>query len=387
MDNSLISIIVPIFNVETYISECIESIQNQTYQNLQIILVDDGSVDQSGIICDKYALKDLRIEVIHQHNQGVVAARKHGLDRAKGKYIGFVDGDDYIEPDMYQMLIQEMERSKADFVHSGFWESNKKIEFSNERIKVSEVRYKLLKDVILESYITPSNWSKLFKAHLIKRAYDQLDNDCSLGEDLLVLCVCILECNIISIVKDSYYHYRVREGSLSHKNEIGDLKKVYKLYENLSNVLGLYGLEKKFKPILDEFLWNNMMNYMARINQEGFQIAKYYFGDTEKLCGRKIVIYGAGTVGRDYYAQICRYSDCRVIAWIDSHPERYHYKHINLYGIAALDTIEFDMLLIAVLNKKLADDIRNELIKIGIGREKIYWSKPKKWGYTRYSAD
>lgn len=126
MNNPLISIIVPIYNIEKYVSKCIESILQQTYQNIQIILVDDGSLDQSGIICDKYAALDCRIEVIHQCNQGLVVARKSGLKIARGEYIGFVDGDDYISHDMYDKLLKEIQQNDADFVHSGFWQNGKK---------------------------------------------------------------------------------------------------------------------------------------------------------------------------------------------------------------------------------------------------------------------
>ena len=100
----LISVIVPIYNVEKYLPQCIESILRQTYTNLEIILVDDGSPDSCPQICDDYAAKDSRIKVIHQANSGVSAARNSGLKIAKGKYIGFIDGDDYIEPDMYEYL-------------------------------------------------------------------------------------------------------------------------------------------------------------------------------------------------------------------------------------------------------------------------------------------
>ena len=97
--NILFSIIVPIFNVSAYVRKCIESIVNQTYQNLDIILVDDGSTDDSGVICDEYAEKDSRIRVIHKTNGGLVSARKAGINIAKGEYSLYVDGDDWIEND------------------------------------------------------------------------------------------------------------------------------------------------------------------------------------------------------------------------------------------------------------------------------------------------
>ena len=101
--NSLISVIVPVFNIDKYISKCIESIMEQTYKNLQIILVDDGSTDTSGEICDRYAKKDIRIQVIHKKNGGLVSARNAGLEAAAGEYVGFVDGDDYIDIGFYEV--------------------------------------------------------------------------------------------------------------------------------------------------------------------------------------------------------------------------------------------------------------------------------------------
>lgn len=116
-----ISIIVPIYNVEKYVRQCIESIINQTYKNLQIILVDDGSTDTSGLICDEYASIDDRIEVIHKKNGGLVTARKIGLQKAKGEYIGFVDGDDYIDDNMYESLLGYILKKDVDMVHTGYW--------------------------------------------------------------------------------------------------------------------------------------------------------------------------------------------------------------------------------------------------------------------------
>ena len=105
--NHKISIIIPVYNVEEYIERCILSVIGQKYQNLEIILVDDGSADNSGVICDKYAAIDNRIKVIHQQNKGVSSARNRALDYATGDYIGFLDGDDFIHEEMYQTLYEK----------------------------------------------------------------------------------------------------------------------------------------------------------------------------------------------------------------------------------------------------------------------------------------
>lgn len=115
-----ISVIVPIYNVEKYLNKCIDSIVNQTYKNLEIILIDDGSTDGSGDICDEYAGRDMRIKVFHQENKGVVAARKVGIKNATGEYIGFVDGDDYIDSNMFAELYHLINKKEADIVSSGW---------------------------------------------------------------------------------------------------------------------------------------------------------------------------------------------------------------------------------------------------------------------------
>lgn len=135
----LISIIVPVYNTQMYVNRCIDSIIGQSYKNIEIILIDDGSTDQSGSICDDYAKKHNNIRVYHQNNQGQAFARNYGLDRCKGEYIGFIDSDDYIESDMYEYLYQIITKYKADCgsVESKLTTNDKeKIEKHNEQIYV-----------------------------------------------------------------------------------------------------------------------------------------------------------------------------------------------------------------------------------------------------------
>ena len=108
MDKAKISVIVPVYNTEKFLNNCIESILNQTHKNLEVIIIDDGSTDNSPAICDEYAKKDSRVKVIHKENGGVSSARNAGLDIASGEYIGFIDGDDVIEPDMYHFLLANL---------------------------------------------------------------------------------------------------------------------------------------------------------------------------------------------------------------------------------------------------------------------------------------
>ncbi len=381
MTNSLVSIVVPVYNVEKYISQCIESIQRQTYENLQIILVDDGSTDQSGVLCETYAEKDQRIKVIHQQNGGLVAARKRGLECAEGKYVGFVDGDDSIAPDMYQVLTNSLEASGADFVHSGYWENEKKRAVNGQRIIElldKERKCKFLKDAVLgaECYVSPSIWSKLFKANLIKESYMQISNINQMGEDLINLCICVIKGRKVALVDGAYYHYRIRPESLSRKKTIEGLKDIIRMYEGICEVLFSYGYDQELASVMDRLLWNNMLKCIDRIGR-CFQVEKFFFKDMDILKGRNIVVYGAGRVGRDYYAQICRYTECRLVAWADVFPEQYNYPNIRLYSMKDLNSMEFDILIIAVKDAETADEICTQLVEEGIERNKVYWSEPE----------
>ena len=120
--NKTISVIVPVYNVASYLPQCLESILNQDYEDLQVLLIDDGSTDTSGAICDRFAARDSRIQVIHQKNGGAASAKNAGLRAASGKYLSFVDSDDYLEPDVYGFLVKTLEETRADAVQGAFQE-------------------------------------------------------------------------------------------------------------------------------------------------------------------------------------------------------------------------------------------------------------------------
>ncbi len=120
--NPRISVIVPVYNVEQYLPRCVESILAQTYENLEILLVDDGTKDNSGAICDAYARQDARVKAIHKKNGGLSSARNAGIDAATGEYLSFVDSDDWIEPDMYEKMMALMEKYSVRLVCAGRWD-------------------------------------------------------------------------------------------------------------------------------------------------------------------------------------------------------------------------------------------------------------------------
>lgn len=172
--NDLISVIVPIYNVEKYLNKCLDSILNQTYQNLEVILINDGSPDKCSEICDEYAIKDARIRVVHKKNEGLSAARNSGIEIAKGEYIAFVDSDDYIHKEMYQILFKNMTKYDSDisicgfkYVYSDLEESNEsELENDKEIISVYSGREAIGNIYTVNNISTVVSWNKLYKRTL-----------------------------------------------------------------------------------------------------------------------------------------------------------------------------------------------------------------------------
>lgn len=382
----LISVIVPIYNVEPYLRRCVDSIIAQQHTNLQIILVDDGSVDGSAAICDEYHQKDDRIEVVHKENGGPASARDRGLALTKGEYIGFIDGDDYIDSDFYSNMLYDMLEYDVDFVHSAVVKENgdkctisAKYEKGVHYIEGKQTdfikKYMLNGDSAYYMYYGVA--FKLFKAELIKACHAKVPGDLLRGEDMLATCRCLLNSKKIYMDTTAGYHYVAREGSLCHQRNFESLVEQMKLYDNLLKAFEEHGVKDQMKEITDAFFKIRLINFLANSSSER-NIHIYSFSNINRIKGKKIVIYGAGKVGQDYYAQLCRYRDIEIVAWADKNSKKYKFEYMEVLEIENIVNIEVDYFLIAILSSHTADEIKHELINIGIDRNKIIWEAPQK---------
>lgn len=215
--NELISIIVPIYNVEEYLDRCVDSIVNQTYTNLEIILVDDGSPDNCPQMCDDWVKKDNRIKVIHKENGGVSSARNVGLDSATGKYIGFCDPDDIMNNCMIEYMYESLKKGDTDCCICSFESFSEYID--KDELTQENVVKKIFKDEGIFEYLFEkqnkllgSVWNKLFKVSLLYGK--NFDESLSFGEDYVFTFEFLLKCNSVSIIESpNLYYYCVRENS------------------------------------------------------------------------------------------------------------------------------------------------------------------------------
>ena len=215
---SLISVIVPVYNVEKYLNKCIDSIVNQSYDNLEIILVDDGSTDNSGTICDIYAKNDSRIKVIHQECSGVAVSRNVGLDNSTGEYISFVDSDDYIDSKMIEKLYQALIKENADVSMCNFSNVNENAERILELDIKSPIKTEVISRLDMYKKLACGNcwyyvilWNKLYKKEVFE---DIRFPEGKIHEDEILAHYIVEKCNKISSVDDVLYYYVKRQGSI-----------------------------------------------------------------------------------------------------------------------------------------------------------------------------
>lgn len=228
MDQIEISVIVPIYNTQEYLCKCIDSILSQTYRNFELILVDDGSTDGSAATCDHYMLTDDRISVIHKQNGGLASARNTGLEAATGKYISFVDSDDYIEPDLLETVIDILERGACDWVGFGMIKetlSGAKVDdvrFKPCEIRVSseEERMEFLLKYLLNYRIGWEAWSHVFRGDIIRKHHLQfVSENAVFAEDMLFSFTYWLYAESCTVIEKPLYHYVQREGSLMDESK------------------------------------------------------------------------------------------------------------------------------------------------------------------------
>ena len=234
----MISIIVPIYKVEKYLAKCIESLLNQTYRDIQIILVDDGSPDNSGKICDRYSAKDSRIKVIHQPNRGVSAARNVGLNISQGDYIGFCDPDDFVAPDMYKKMVEAMEQEKVDLVVCGYDyydEQYRKDESRPYRVRDNEILdresiYNMMAD--MPPTIRHGVVTKLFRRSKVGNL--RFDTRLHSSEDAEFLLDYLKRIDKAAFVHEPLYKNLVRQGSATHGAlNIGSLRDSFRVHDRM----------------------------------------------------------------------------------------------------------------------------------------------------------
>lgn len=374
-----LSVIVPVYNVEKYLAQCVESILNQSMKEIEVILVDDGSTDASGSMCDRFAQDDPRIKVIHQTNGGLMAARRSGLLASKCEYVTFVDSDDFIAPQSYVLAEDAMNR-EVDVIAFGYTEYYSEWYQITEYCDFTEGVYDrrdidqiigptMIWDILKERPgMNPSLCNKVIKRDVLSSAYQILgDKNLYFGEDVAVTFPLLKEIKSLEIKAYSYYYYRQRDRSAVapyFKDEMY-LDKLYGLYQHLCGVFqGNYESIKQIEYFYVYYVGRCKWKYEGRGSNINCQ---FPFDKVTK--GERIILYGAGTVGQAYMKQLQEMGYSKPALWIDR-----NYQNCGLSDVSpveAIQTVPYDKVVIAIKNGRICDAVEEDLIRLGAKQEQL----------------
>lgn len=384
----LISVIVPVYNVEAYLKKCLDSLREQTYKNLEIILIDDGSTDASGSICDEYVGKDSRFCVIHQENRGVLAARNAGIERAKGSFIGFVDSDDWIARDTYEKLYHRLIAEQGEIIiyQKNLYDEELDSCYAESGI-LDEGEYQGKKlEKIWENIFFSQDYSqegislnlsdKLIKRELILQNYELVDTRLHYFEDIALGLLCMLQADKILISNEAFYYYRQRKNSLCHRVDSLYLEQINIFYRVVYQEVSAHSeeiLTRLRAYIAERAIYG--INYMMGLNLR--QGIPFYLPPFEEISlTDRIALYGAGDIGKLYYRMFQIARKGQVVLWVDRRYEQMRSAGMPVEGVETLKCGNFDKLLIAVKFKNSAEAIKRDLIQMGIPADKIVWKNP-----------
>jgi len=382
-NNDLISIIVPIYSEDEYIEKGIRSLINQTYKNIEIILVDDGSPDKCPEICDFFQKQDNRIKVIHKTNAGLVNARKTGLAAAQGQYIGYMDGDDWVEPEMYETLYNIMKSSNADIVASGYQEELldhteiltnhiKPGEYSKEDL-INQVYPKMLCNGKFSQFgIFTFLWNKLFRREILFENQMKVNNRIFIGEDAACVYPCMLDADKVYVIEDCLYHYRQRPNSMVKTKERYTYE--YECINILFKYLKECFLASKYSnlllPQLDAYILN-LLTVRSDIFLDNEDAFDTFFPFTAVTENSTVVLVGAGTFGQHLYRRLKSSTKYKLACWVDQNYKQYQKLNINAEALDNLNVTAFDYAIIAYIDEDIASNCRQYLIAMGIPENKI----------------
>lgn len=379
-----LSIVVPVFNEKYRLEKCLWSLKNQVMYNIEIILVDDGSNDGSAILCDEAASLDKRIKVLHMSNKGSTAARKAGMKLVTGKYVTFVDADDWIEQDLCACLYEQAEDSGAELIIGGHF-----LDVAGETIRqVSTLSAGLYNRQALENQVFPqlfhndfySGWSihpflcgKLFLREKLWPYMERVEEGIALGDDVCVTFPYLLDCKSVMLVDRPLYHYFQKENSQSHSRiENEYLRNMRSIYKMVIESIHEHGLEDKYVENFRLYMLTTMLmpRFPWLLGRNICQESEEPFLKIRR--GSKVIIYGAGLFGRSLHDFLDECQFAEVVLWLDARAKQLRKAG---YHIKTLQEVQkwpdYDSLVVPIMNMDTVKAVCRDLTAAGIEAERI----------------
>ncbi len=363
----MISVIVPIYNAEKYLNKCLASIVNQTYRELEIILVNDGSIDESLAICEKYKQDDDRIVIVNKHNEGLVRARKDGIRIAKGEYITFVDADDWIDITTYEKVYT----GKADIISYGLTEEyenyskNKtdKIEpglYDKKRIHDQIIPNMLSSAIFFEFGMLPNLVCKLIKKSLLLETIDNVSDNVTIGEDVDFFFRTVYRAESVLIKTDVLYHYRQHQKSMMRTKLPAE--RIKALYWDLYNIKEAAGLTEWVSQL------NQYITFVMLLKRPESVVP--YIMELSDIHG-KVVIYGAGEFGKSLYDILIEYKNITRLSIVDKQWQNMNNPGYHIENPEIVRSDIPDKIIVAILNENVCGQVEKYLIEMGIDSKTI----------------
>jgi len=383
-----VSVIVPVYNAENYIEFCIKSLLQQSENSMEIILVDDGSRDNSLEICRQFERTYSNVHVIHQENAGVTEARYIGILASEGKYISFVDADDWVEAEYVKSMLNEARLYEVDAVlgnlYLNFEQNNEQVKEKN-RLRIGLYAGEKLQNELYTNmmwYQSRTDFvfgilqylpAKLYRKQVIENTLEALDRSIYDAEDVVCTFSLLLDAKRVYVSDTCYYHYRIHAASeTKQKRNLKYLKNAELVYQVLKQKFGN-------NPVL----CRQLQHFMARyINNGTMEIWGYkYVPDTVykgwrrpnglSLTNKRVCIYGVGKLGKACYKDIIDIPGIEIVAWFDSNAFGIKYGGMNIRPSNDITQYTFDYLIIAIANVEDYNEIRKYCMARGVDDEKI----------------
>lgn len=376
----MISVIVPVYNSEKYIKDCVDSVTAQSFTDWELLLVDDGSTDNCGKICDEYAQKFEKVKVLHQVNGGQIAARKAGALLAKGEYITFLDSDDWVNGDYLEKLFSEISNSDSQMVttdliyNSPYGEKSYDGELDEKIYDESEIKSEILPKFIYDLekgsiFMRHTMPGMIYESKLLKHAIEKVNEDIRFDEDGICILNMLLDCKKLKVSRYKGYHYRENEQSVNHSSgveKVESLKLLKEVYHSLlKDILDIRTIDAQLGRYIRFFSIRCMAHELGYKYKNEFIVPNFITKND------RIYLYGAGQRGLAFLKDMKNSKRLNVVGCVD---KNFNSFDVNL-GIESPERLiekDFDYVLIAIEDRRVQRQVEKYLLSLGISYEKIW---------------